>query len=169
MLVFLDREQIAWDAGGAHPILATGLWPGVRAPPNVPGRGMEVATASREPWLDTNPYLIGYLRGMFPQRPAVLGYRPDKAAGISGGRAVCRTSPSRSRSWKRSWLAATVSYRFRTTSATHCCETTGTLYPLGSPSAGPPDFSRRTRKESGARIALASRPQPDHWPNPVRF
>lgn len=88
VLVFLDREQIAWDAGGAHPILATGLWPGVRAPPNVPGRGMEVATASREPWLDTNPYLIGYLRGMFPQRPAVLGYRPDKAAGISGGRAV---------------------------------------------------------------------------------
>ena len=88
LLVFLDREQIAWDVGGAYPILASGLWPGVRAAPNVPGRGMEVATASREPWLDTNPYLIGYLRGIFPHRPAVLGYRPDKAAGISGGRAV---------------------------------------------------------------------------------
>ncbi len=88
LLVFLDREQIAWKIPGAHPILVAGLWPGVRAPPNVPGRGIEVATASREPWLDTNPYLVGYLRGMFPDRPAVLGYRPDGAAGITGGRAV---------------------------------------------------------------------------------
>ena len=88
LLVFLDREQIAWEIPGAHPILAAGLWPGVRAPPNVPGRGIEVATASREPWIDTNPYLVGYLRGVFPNRAAVLGYRPDGAAGITGGRAV---------------------------------------------------------------------------------
>ena len=88
VLVFLDREQIAWEIPGAQPILAAGLWPGVRAPPNVPGRGIEVATASREPWLDTNPYLIGYLRGMFPERAAVLGYLPDASAGITGGRAV---------------------------------------------------------------------------------
>jgi hypothetical protein len=88
VLVFLDRDQISSDVSGAHPILTSGLWPGVRAPPNVPGRGIEVASASREPWLDTNPYLIGYLRGMFPERTAVLGYRPDAAAGITGGRAV---------------------------------------------------------------------------------
>ncbi len=88
VLLFVNRDQISWDVSGAHPILTAGLWPGVRAPPNVPGRGIEVATASREPWLDTNPYLIGYLRGMFPARAAVLGYRPDAAAGITGGRAV---------------------------------------------------------------------------------
>lgn len=92
LLVFLDREQIAWEIPAAHPILAAGLWPGVRAPPNVPGRGIEVATASREPWIDTNPYLVGYLRGMFPNRDAVLGYRPDGAAGITGGRAVPHAS-----------------------------------------------------------------------------
>ena len=88
LLVFLGRDQIGWDLPGAHVILQAGLWPGVRSPPNVPGRGIEVATASREPWVDANSYLIGYLRGMFPGRPAVLAYRPDAAGGISGGRAV---------------------------------------------------------------------------------
>jgi len=88
VLVFLDGSQISWNVPGAHPVLTAGLWPGVRAPPNVPGRGIEVASASREPWLDTNPYLIGYLRGIFPERAAVLGYRPDAAGGVSGGRAV---------------------------------------------------------------------------------
>ena len=88
LLVFLDRERITWEIPGAHPILTAGLWPGVRAPPNVPGRGIEVATASREPWIDINPYLVGYLQGMYPSRAAVLGYRPDQAAGITGGRAV---------------------------------------------------------------------------------
>ena len=87
-LIFLSRDQIHWDVPGAHTILKAGLWPGVRSPPNVKGRGIEVATASREPWVDSNSYLFGYLRGLFPGRPAALAYRPDAAAGISGGRAV---------------------------------------------------------------------------------
>ena len=87
-LVFLTRDQIGWDVPGAHLILKAGLWPGVRSPPNVEGRGIEVATASREPWVDSNAYLLGYLRGMFPDRPAALSYRADAAAGISDGRAV---------------------------------------------------------------------------------
>ena len=87
-LVFLTRDQIEWRLPGAHIILKAGLWPGVRSPPNVEGRGIEVASASREPWVDSNSYLIGYLRGMFPDRPAALSYRADAAAGISDGRAV---------------------------------------------------------------------------------
>ena len=88
VIVFLDEQQIGWDLGGAHAVFAGGLWPGIRSPPNVPGRGIEVATASREPWLDGNTFLLGYLRGMFPARVAVVGYRPNAAAGVSGGRAV---------------------------------------------------------------------------------
>ena len=88
VIVFLDEQQIGWDLGGAHAVFAGGLWPGIRSPPNVPGRGIEVATASREPWLDGNTFLLGYLRGMFPDRAAVVGYRPNAAAGVSGGRAV---------------------------------------------------------------------------------
>jgi hypothetical protein len=49
---------------------------------------MEVATASTEPWVDANAYLLGYLRGMFPGRPAVLSYRPNEAGGVSEARAV---------------------------------------------------------------------------------
>lgn len=62
----------------------SGLWPGIRKPPAVPGRGDETASASREPWVDANGYLVGCLRALFPTRPPVLGYLPDKL----GDRAV---------------------------------------------------------------------------------
>jgi len=88
VMVYLSGRQIGWDVSPGHAILRHGLWPGVRSGPNVPGRGIEVATASREPWVDGNAYLIGYLRGLFPHRTAILGYRPDPAAGLSSGRAV---------------------------------------------------------------------------------
>jgi hypothetical protein len=60
--------------------LRYGTWPGVRSGPNVPGRGIEVATASREPWVDANSYLIAWLRGLHPKRPAVLSYEPENPA-----------------------------------------------------------------------------------------
>src|SRR5688500_8277428 len=63
---------------------ASGLWPGIRKPPNVDGRGDETASASREPWVDSNGYMAGYLRALNPDRPAVLGYKPDNL----GDRAV---------------------------------------------------------------------------------
>lgn len=56
----------------------SGLWPGIRRPPSVDGRGDETASASREPWVDANGYQAGYLRALYPDRPAVLGYLPDK-------------------------------------------------------------------------------------------
>ena len=41
------------------------------------GRGDETASATREPWVDANGYWIGYLRALYPHRPAVLGYLPE--------------------------------------------------------------------------------------------
>jgi len=52
----------------------TGLWPGIRRPPTVPGRGDETASASREPWVDANGYQVGYLRALHPDKPPVLAY-----------------------------------------------------------------------------------------------
>ncbi|HUQ91939.1 MAG TPA: hypothetical protein VM120_09670 [Bryobacteraceae bacterium] len=64
--------------------LTGGLWPGIRKPPTVAGRGDETASASREPWVDANGYQIGYLRALYLARPAVLAYAPDNL----GDRAV---------------------------------------------------------------------------------
>jgi len=69
------------DLEAAHPNAAValnqGLWPGIRRPPTVEGRGDETASASREPWVDANGYWIGYLRALYPRRPPVLGYAPN--------------------------------------------------------------------------------------------
>jgi hypothetical protein len=54
-----------------------GLWPGIARPPSVDGRGDETASASREPWVDSNGYKVGWLRALHPDRPAVLHYKPD--------------------------------------------------------------------------------------------
>jgi hypothetical protein len=55
-----------------------GLWPGITRPAAVEGRGDETASASREPWVDSNGYKIGWLRALHPDKPAVLHYKPDK-------------------------------------------------------------------------------------------
>lgn len=54
-----------------------GLWPGIVRPPSVAGRGDETASASREPWVDANGYKVAWLRALYPDRPAVLHYKPD--------------------------------------------------------------------------------------------
>ncbi|MBK5292848.1 MAG: hypothetical protein JJE04_14395 [Acidobacteriia bacterium] len=50
-----------------------GLWPGVQRSGNR-SNADEVASASREPWLDANGYLVALERALHPERPAVLGY-----------------------------------------------------------------------------------------------
>ena len=55
-------------------VLKEGMWPGVARPPSVPGRGDETASASREPWVDSNGYWIRCARTLHTDRPAVLGY-----------------------------------------------------------------------------------------------
>ena len=59
--------------------LKNGLWPGVSSGPKVEGRGDETASASREPWVDSNGYWISYLRTLYPKRPALLGYSPPSS------------------------------------------------------------------------------------------
>jgi hypothetical protein len=61
-----------------------GLWPGIRSS----GRrdDNEVASGSREPWVDSNGYRAAVLRALDPTKPAVLGYLAK--AGLSADRVV---------------------------------------------------------------------------------
>ncbi len=43
---------------------------------------MFTASATARPWVDANGYLIGILRTLYPNRPALLGYLPDDKAGV---------------------------------------------------------------------------------------
>lgn len=66
------------DLGAAQPgkpvALLEGSWPGIARDPGVAGRGDETASASREPWIEINCHWISWLRALFPERPAILGY-----------------------------------------------------------------------------------------------
>ncbi len=80
--VYLNEDQIGWRVEPANAVLRAGQWPGVR--PRDPGQ----ASASETPWVDANSYYIAYLRGLFPSRPALLGYRPDEQAGVKPERVL---------------------------------------------------------------------------------
>lgn len=80
--VYLTSEQVTWDVSPAHPVLAAGQWPGVKP------RDPATASATEQPWVDSNLWLYAWLRAHFPERPAVLGYRPDPSAGVSADRLV---------------------------------------------------------------------------------
>ncbi|HEY3739420.1 MAG TPA: hypothetical protein VGL53_06235 [Bryobacteraceae bacterium] len=73
---------------GTYAALSTGLWPGIRREPSRAGRDVEVVSASREPWVDSNAYLIAYLRALYPKAAPVLAYEANEAAGITEGRIV---------------------------------------------------------------------------------
>ncbi len=63
-------------------LLATeGLWPGIRRPASA-GRDIEVASASREPWIDSNLYLAPFQRALARGEMPLLAYRADAKAGI---------------------------------------------------------------------------------------
>jgi len=83
VLQFLELNELANAKPGANVALANGLWPGMGKPPSARPDD-ETASASAEPWVDSNGYWIGYLRALYLDRPAVLGYLPDKL----GDRAV---------------------------------------------------------------------------------
>jgi hypothetical protein len=76
-LPLLPLSEVGSAKPGTQVAATSGLWPGIRRPPSVAGRGDETASASREPWVDSNGYLIGYLRALYPSRPPLLGYLPD--------------------------------------------------------------------------------------------
>jgi len=80
--VYLKAEQVAWDVTPAFAVVRSGTWPGIHP------LDTEVASASEGVWIDANSSLAAYLRAVYPQRPAILGYRPDEDAGVSANRAV---------------------------------------------------------------------------------
>lgn len=82
VFVFLKAAQMDWNVSPAEAVIRDGHWPGIH--PLDPG----TAGASGKPWLDANAYLYAYLRGMYPNRPALAGYRPDKDAGVPPERSV---------------------------------------------------------------------------------
>src|SRR5690348_3942435 len=47
-----------------------------------------VASATRGVWIDQNCYLVEYLRALDPKLPPILGYLPDKDAGVPPERLV---------------------------------------------------------------------------------
>ncbi len=85
---WLPPAKVEAAGDGPPVVVEAGLWPGVSRGANVPGRGDETASASREPWVDANGYLVALLRTLAPQRAAVLGYQPNERAGIKPGRVV---------------------------------------------------------------------------------
>ncbi len=69
------------------PVVARGLWPGIRSQPRR-GGGDEIASASREPWVDANGYIVACERVLDPSKPTVLGYRPDDKSGVLPDRMI---------------------------------------------------------------------------------
>ena len=78
---FLSFESINSAPPGALVALTNGLWPGVSRGPSQ-GSDEFTASATEAPWVDANGYLIGILRILYPNRPALLGYLPDDKAGV---------------------------------------------------------------------------------------
>ncbi len=63
-------------------VVIDGLWPGIRRGPSRRGREVEVASASSEPWVDANGYLVAYHRALDPKTPVVLAYEANEKAGV---------------------------------------------------------------------------------------
>ncbi|MBL8178014.1 MAG: hypothetical protein JNK48_25275 [Bryobacterales bacterium] len=65
-----------------------GLWPGVNRATGSRRDADEVASASREPWVNANGFRIHCHRALHPYQPALLDYKPDAKAGLSEGQVV---------------------------------------------------------------------------------
>lgn len=69
--------------------LAAGRWPGIGREAVRDGNAANtLASASREPWVDSNAYWIAWLRALYPKSTPVLAYQANAAAGLDAGRIV---------------------------------------------------------------------------------
>ncbi len=82
VVAYLKADQWGWDVAPAVAVVREGQWPGIH-PVDTGSAG-----ATERPWVDANGYLYSYLRGMYPKRAAIAGYRPDKEAGLPPERSV---------------------------------------------------------------------------------
>ncbi len=76
----LDLRDAGTARAGEVALVKAGLWPGVHRPDPT------VAGASRSTWMDQNCYLVNWLRALHPRQPTLLGYLPDKSAGVQPDR-----------------------------------------------------------------------------------
>ncbi|MFN7993513.1 MAG: hypothetical protein U0Q18_07925 [Bryobacteraceae bacterium] len=74
---FLSLKDLPSAVPGKPVALTEGEWPGVSRGPNASNADFDVASASTQPWVDSNGSWIGYLRALAPDRPPALGYRPN--------------------------------------------------------------------------------------------
>ena len=74
---FVALKDLTQAAPGKPVVLVEGQWPGIGHGPNIARSEDEVASASSQPWVDSNGSWIGYLRALYPDRPPVLGYLPN--------------------------------------------------------------------------------------------
>jgi len=84
-------RQAGIDTGAAEALKdanTAGLWPGVRTPNKPKDWVEETASASNEPWVDANGWLVAYERANHPGRVPVLAYEPNEKAGLSADRYV---------------------------------------------------------------------------------
>ncbi|MFN7544246.1 MAG: hypothetical protein ACK5TN_15805 [Acidobacteriota bacterium] len=70
------RDKAEEDSLGR--LIRDGTWPGIRRPANRTGFAAEVASASNEPWVDANGYLVEYWRSLDPGRPVWLAPAPPE-------------------------------------------------------------------------------------------
>lgn len=75
------RPDVVLGADEAIPaevgrVVRDGTWPGVRRPGKRISREEEAASASAEPWVDANGYLVEYFRALTPERPVWMGQKP---------------------------------------------------------------------------------------------
>lgn len=76
-LVFVDPSRANWRLEPAYAVWTQALWPGTKRPEPTS------ASATESPWIDANLWLISWLRARFPERPPILGQRPDPEAGVA--------------------------------------------------------------------------------------
>ncbi len=65
----------------------SGLWPGVSRGPNATSES-EIASASRQPWVNANGFRIAWLKALCPERHPTLAYLPNADAGVTTERVL---------------------------------------------------------------------------------
>lgn len=64
------------------------LWPGIRTPGTRVDWVEETGSASRDPWIDSNAWVVVCQKALHPAKPVILGYQPNKEAGLDASRMV---------------------------------------------------------------------------------
>lgn len=84
---FVKQADLDKAAPGAVVAFTGGNWPGITRGSSG-GSNDETASASRQPWIDADSFWVHWLRTMYPNRPALLGYKPDADAGVKPDRII---------------------------------------------------------------------------------